>query len=127
MGSFLFYKKLFSSPYYWLLWALIIACCFSCKKGYDNAETTYQEKQQAALMQAIEDNQDLQAELNQLTNERMAQQSDTAEKVKPTVKEIIKYVEAKARDSPCFITLDAVGMLDNLCQKTGDCSTGNTL
>lgn len=114
--------KLMTSPLLPLLVFYMGVYFFAYKKGAEDTLDQVKEQDFKFAVEAMEKTLLLQKSYNQLADQVVQLRKERKQKTQTIEKEVIKYVETKAPDSPCFIDLDAVGMLDQLCEVSGSCA-----
>lgn len=114
------------SPVFWQCLIISAVLIAAYQKGVKDTEMAYLIAEHDLLVKTVEENNRLHEAISNLAAENITLKRKRQEQTQPIVKKVNDYVQHKSRDSPCFIELDAVGMLDNLCEASGSCDTTNT-
>ena len=114
------------SPVFWHALIFIVYGAWLYHKGVEDTKMAYLLAEHDLLVKTVEESNMLHEAISNLAAENITLKRKRQEQTQPIVKKVNDYVQHKSRDSPCFIELDAVGMLDNLCEASGSCGTTNT-
>ena len=99
----------------------VFVFAFGYSQGVKDTKQQHKEEINQALLKAQAETQHLQRELIALDNQFKKEQGRKKAAAKPIIQEVVRYVEVKNKDSPCFIDANGVRLLDKLCQQTGHC------